>query len=777
MRYSLLRFNYTGAGIKPAVYLLSGQALLAGIFCGIFDITAHSMFLSLFDEKILARAYILSGITGFIFSTLFILLQKKFPFGKLAVMIFLSVSAVTLVLWILLLVMQTPPLIFILFLMMGPLNILVMLVMDGTVFCLTEKEREDRLYSFTTAALPAGIIAGCLSIPVLIGAGLDLRHFILLGFIAAAGAAVMQIYLQKVMGKDGVNQSLRYPFPAMASGALTIPRSGLQRKLAVVTLLSVVAAFFIQYSFLAVSRVHYPSMQDLAHFLGLFTGIVMTFALIVKFIIFPFLIRNFRVQTAIVLTPFLIAVLTTGVLLTAHFSGYNISITGISGFFILLAISRFFSRSFKESIELSSAEILLQSSEGSMKFTPLTGLKGPVNESGTIIAGIILTLMGTIGPVKLIHFPMVLLVLTILWIIMAFRLYSVYRSSLITGEANHGKSLRDDTVSKTNPVWENRISAQLAFNADFYRLITGDQSIIENSQNKWYLKKILEYADIKKDINFLPALKKIRSGSGISREIKQRASEIIQDLELSVSGVRNMDERLKAMMLLAQDQPPHIPEVIRLLRDPDNDLKIIALNIIRKFRFSDLLPEVCACLDNNYIAGQAENVLKSFGSEADQPLRRYYLLSPGDSRISTTILKILGENCSSENTEFLFSLLWTGSRPTREAGLKSLAGCNYNLNPDEKEKLLRVINDVIGIITWNMSAGICLGRMKNSIPYSAILQENRRWMEYLFDLLAVTYGSRISGEIKNNIEEGSGRSVSHALEIINIITDEHIKAD
>lgn len=776
MRHSLLRFSNTGAGIKPAVYLLSGQALLAGIFCGIFDITAHSMFLSLFDEKILARAYILSGITGFIFSTLFILLQKKIPFGKLSVIILLLVSSVTLVLWILLLVMQTPPLIFILFLMMGPLNILMMLVMDGTVFCLTEKEREDRLYSFTNAALPAGIIAGCFSIPVLIGAGIDLRHFILFGFIAAAGAAVMQIYLQRIMTKDGDNQHMRYPSSKKASGALTIPRNSLQRKLAVVTLFSVVAASFIQYSFLAVSRVHYPTMQDLAHFLGLFTGIVMTFALIVKFIVFPFLIRNFRLQTAIVFTPFLIAVLTTGVLLTGHFTGSNISLTGISGFFILLALSRFFSRSFKESIELSSAEILLQSVEGSRRYTTLTGLKGPVNESGTIIAGIILTLMGIIGPVKLIHFPMVLLVLTILWIILAFRLYSVYRSSLVTNEANHGKYLPDDTVSKTNPVWENRISAQLAFNADFYKIITGDQAIPENSQNKWYLNKILEYADIKKDINFLPALKKIRSGSGISREIKQRASEIIQDLELSVSGVRNMDERLKAMMLLAQDQPPHIPEVIRLLRDPDNDLKLIALNIIRKFRFSDLLPEVCACLDNNYIAVQAENVLKSFGSEADQPLRRFYLLSQSDSRISATILKILGKNCSSENTEFLFSLLWTASRLIREAGLKNLAGCNYNLNPDEKEKLLRVINDVIGIITWNMSAGICLGRMKNRIPYNAMLQENRRWMEYLFDLLAVTYGSRISGEIRNNIEEGSGRSVSHALEIINIITDEHIKS-
>jgi len=56
MRDSLLRFSNTGAGIKPAVYLLPAQAMLIGIFSGFFDITAHSMFLSFFDEKIMARA-------------------------------------------------------------------------------------------------------------------------------------------------------------------------------------------------------------------------------------------------------------------------------------------------------------------------------------------------------------------------------------------------------------------------------------------------------------------------------------------------------------------------------------------------------------------------------------------------------------------------------------------------------------------------------------------------------------------------------------------------
>ena len=46
--------------------------------------------------------------------------------------------------------------------------------------------------------------------------------------------------------------------------------------------LSVVTAFFVQYSFLAVTREQYPAEQDLARFLGLFTGSMMILALIIR---------------------------------------------------------------------------------------------------------------------------------------------------------------------------------------------------------------------------------------------------------------------------------------------------------------------------------------------------------------------------------------------------------------------------------------------------------------------------------------------------------------
>ena len=57
------------------VSMLLAQALFLGIFIGTFDISAHSLFLAVFDEKMLAKAYIVSGLAGIILLSVYFALQ------------------------------------------------------------------------------------------------------------------------------------------------------------------------------------------------------------------------------------------------------------------------------------------------------------------------------------------------------------------------------------------------------------------------------------------------------------------------------------------------------------------------------------------------------------------------------------------------------------------------------------------------------------------------------------------------------------------------------
>ena len=71
------------SGEKSMVSMLLTQSIFLGMFFGAFDITAHSLLLSIFDEKMLARGYIFSGITGIILIYLYSWLKKKTEFQEL----------------------------------------------------------------------------------------------------------------------------------------------------------------------------------------------------------------------------------------------------------------------------------------------------------------------------------------------------------------------------------------------------------------------------------------------------------------------------------------------------------------------------------------------------------------------------------------------------------------------------------------------------------------------------------------------------------------------
>ena len=92
MRDSLFSLRGIGSGEKYMVSMLLAQALFLGIFIGAFDISAHSLFLAIFDEKMLAKAYIASGFAGIILLSVYFFLQARMKFRNFG---FLNLIAVT----------------------------------------------------------------------------------------------------------------------------------------------------------------------------------------------------------------------------------------------------------------------------------------------------------------------------------------------------------------------------------------------------------------------------------------------------------------------------------------------------------------------------------------------------------------------------------------------------------------------------------------------------------------------------------------------------------
>jgi AAA family ATP:ADP antiporter len=516
-------------GEESMVSMLLTQSVFLGIFYGAFDISAHSLFLSIFDEKIMARAYVASGFIGIILTGLYTWLQARLRFKNFATINLFFVTILTFLLWIALLLSPSKWIIFVVFLMLGPLNILAMLGFWGTTGRLFSLRQGKRLFGLVDAGLIIGIIISCYAIPILLSLNFQSHNILLISTCSILIAAVIQILI-----------SSRFTFASEKTEKEDKKKSGMSifrgnsyiRTMGIFIALSVITAFFVQYSFMAVTREQYPAEADMARFLGLFTGSMMIFTLLIKILAFSYLIRNYGLKTCLAISPFLVAGFTAIAILLGMLMGYTPAAPmGFVLFFLLMALSRLFSKSLKDSIESPSFKVIYQTVDEKIRFEVQSGIDGTINEVAALASGLLLAGLGALSFVKLIHFSWVLFGLILLWIIFALKLYQEYRGSIrksleaVVSDENG----RASTGSFNN--LSNMAAGLIQFKSEYYNIINGDYSSVDKSRNKWFINNLIEKAGDRQDLNLVPVLKRIIENHDIDEALRHRSAEIIDQIQ------------------------------------------------------------------------------------------------------------------------------------------------------------------------------------------------------------------------------------------------------
>ena len=126
MRYKLRTLLNIESGEESMVSMLLTQSVFLGLFIGAFDIAAHSLFLSAFDVKMMARGYIISGMAGIILAYLYSWLKQRVRLKSLPAIKLIIITFLTFLLWFLLIFTHSKTVIFLIFIMFGPLNILTL---------------------------------------------------------------------------------------------------------------------------------------------------------------------------------------------------------------------------------------------------------------------------------------------------------------------------------------------------------------------------------------------------------------------------------------------------------------------------------------------------------------------------------------------------------------------------------------------------------------------------------------------------------------------------
>jgi ATP:ADP antiporter, AAA family len=778
MRDRLFSLLGIESGEESMVSMLLTQSVFLGIFFGAFDISAHSLFLSIFDEKMMARGYVVSGIAGIILTSLYTWLQTRMKFKNFAVLNLIIVTLLTLVLWVALIINPAKWIVFLVFIMLGPLNILAMLGFWGTTGRLFTLRQGKRLFGLVDVGMIIGIIISCYTIPVLLSFKFESHNILLVSSSCGVIATIIQIMMRSSFSMTaGGGERVTEKSKEKQSVLSVFRKDPYTRTMAIFIALSVMTAFFVQYSFMAVTREQYPAEEDMARFLGIFIGSMMIFTLLIKLLVFSYLIRNYGLRTCLAISPILIAVFTMVAISIGMFMGYTPEATsGFLIFFMLLALSRLFSKSLKDSIESPSFKVIYQTIDEKIRYAVQSGMDGTVNEIAALSSGLLLAGLGILSFIKLIHFSLVLFFIILVWIFVAFRLYTEYRKSIRKALETSVDGIILDNLRPENDFLKNRYFAERAFRSDYFNLITGNYSQLENNKNNWYFKRIIDYSGVKNDTCLIPVLKKLASNIQLNEDIRRQSAEMAKKVEqLKLSGKREDDRIVSAKSILSGTRLPQTTEILRLLRDNSLESKRLGIFMIGKFRLTDMLPEVCECLNIQGLETDASSVLQTFGKESFSELERFYLVSSGNPNTSKTILRLLGKVKTNESLGFLFARLWSNSRQLKEVALKCLIECEFKPSEEDRDRLHQYISDIIGVMTWNLSAKICLAKSGDTFLLDVLNKEISRWSNFLFNILSITYDAGSITKIRENLGKETVESVNFALEMIDIVIEDSIK--
>ena len=766
------------SGEESMLSMLLTQSVLLGIFIGVFDIYAHSLFLSTFDVKMMARGYVASGIIGIILIFVISRLQTWSRFINFPAFILVFVTLLTLVLWAAVILSPVKWVVFLVFIMFGPLNILVMICFREMIKRLFTAEQRKRLATITDTGLVSGIIFISFLIPLLLSFKIQLYNILLLGGAAVFITAIIQIIKGNEFILVGTKDTdVQVPTEKNRSVITLFRKDRYLRTIGIFAVLSVLAGFTIQYLFMAIAREQYPSAENLAVFLGLFTGIMMIFMLFLRLVIFKFILYNYGLRTCLIITPLLIAIFIVAAMITGYFAGYSPEASGgFAIFFILIAACRLISRSLRDSVEFSSYLIIYQPVDKSTKKKLKSGIVGIINEMAVLVTGLILTALGFLSFFQLSQFLMFLLVVALAWIFVAYRLFVEYRKSIISFAEKFGRNAAYDNATESHDAYGKKFSAYLDFRRDYFSIISGNFSVLNKISNPWYFEKLVNGAIIQKDINLLPGLRKISNNSLLDENIRKSSDEAIKYLLGNHTPSKPGEDKTgAAIKTLAGTRKPQTTEILRLLRENSLESKRLAIFMIGKFRISDLISVVCESLSNPGLAIDAAEVLKTFGPGVEDELVRYFLITSGNSKLSKTILQLLGKSCSKETVGFLFSRLWANSRQLKEIAAKCLINCGFIPIEEEKQRLHELISEIIGIITWYLTARISLEKNNDDFLLGKINNEIKRWNRFLFNILSITYKSGSISKIFENIDKGTVESVTFAMEMADIVVSDSVK--
>lgn len=780
------------------VFILIFQSVFIGIFYGAFEIGASTLFLEAYSEEMIPQALLISGIVGIIFTSIYSQFHNRLKFSTLALINLIFITIMTALMRLGFFLSHIEWIAFFVFVVMGPLYIISLLGFWGTVSRMFDLRQGKRLFGLIDTGQVLGIIFSGFAIPILITFNFETVNSIYICAFSIFIALVIQLVItrkyQTDVGtkekKDTEKQSFKESYGILFKNRYIF-------MMVLFVAISMVAAFFIYNSFLTVSKAKYPEGAELAKFLGFFTATVMIFSLIVKFFVYSNLMKTYGLRTALVLSPIILIIFTILASIWGSF-GYTAEASTFFFFFLLIVLSRLFSWSLKMSIEGPAFKLLYQSLDAKIKFGVQAKLDGVVNEFSALLAGLILTGLAALEFFKIIHFSYALIFVLGVWVLVTIRLYFYYKRSLESSlesskekDISHIKNKLDYKFLLQNKLKNINTHDDLIL-LKFTQIVDPlyhDQVALQNLSaktrdvrayilNYFHHNLMLDQIDLFKDALKIEPEKDLQH---IINDIIQKIETIIKESN-SQDGIKTLArskkyiDRIIACKLIGINDITEYHNVFaKLVRDPDIRVRKEAIKIIQKDEdvFISYLSDALSVTD---LVPVAFSKLVELGENTISILEHSFYKTDIETQNQVQIVRIMGHIGGKTAINDLLNKLTHNNRDVIRQAILSLRLCDFTAEEIHRQRLIQVIDNIIRLIAWNLTALASLEEDElNAKLYQALTEEQEKNNQLLYEALSVAYDQESVLHVQENLEIGSSESIGFAIELLDLFVDDEIK--
>ena len=768
------------------VLLFIIQSTFLGAFFGTITVGAETLFLNQFDPSMISKAYLVSGAAGIILTSIYSRFQSRIHFSKLAFANLSVVLLITLFLRVGYFYTESKWLTFFLLVMMGPLTIVSIVGFWGSVSRIFDLRQGKRLFGMIDGGTVLGIILSSVAIPVIIERGFQTINLLFLSAASAFGALAFQVIINFMYPK----QLKRKPEQAnrKEGGFVETIKIPYVRTMSAFVILSMLVAFFVQYLFLAVADERFVNSEELAKFFGMLMGTLTFVSILIKTFVYGPIMKNYGLKISLLLSPVIMGLVTISAAVVGSLFGYTSEAASFTFFFLLISLGKLFQKALKDSFEAPALKMLYQSLNPAIRYEVQARVDGTINEIAALLSGFVLTVFSLLTFFKLIHYTFVLGGLVFLWGIVTFRLYSGYRRTLQETLDNSSK-LFDKKENR-----EHFIASDMEV-SNYYQLLQTSRpwdlvpelkrKILDCPEDEMII--VIEKIDYLGDVSFSKELEKCQKGQKNDllfkrterllvklNEIRMRCNDYTYVNSLVESPV--VEDRVMAGSLIFNSKEKEIKKLLGFLfRDLVPQVKIKAIWAARGIKQKEIINFLIDFIFHQKYAPYAHMALIGSGETGMEMLEQAYLRSQITDKDKERILRIIPLT----NSELAYdSLINKFSQNLRLNKLILQGLLHIDREPSEKQKMVlhQKVIDQAGVCAWNLNALFaCPSEKQFPFLKTALEREYHKSIDELFLYLKVIYDAHSIEAVKENIEAGTGESISFAIELLDTFVDEDLK--